>query len=88
MTEHKELIKRLQKCLEPSGRKRGICFIPTELLNEAISAPSSGVREGMLRAAEICRKYASCVSRGEFAGEALADEITRAADHVNAAGQS
>lgn len=49
------------------------------------TAPASGVKEGMLRAAEICKEWEAKLSQGAgYAIRTAREEITRAADQVNA----
>ena len=52
------------------------------------TAPTSGVRAGMLRAAEICKELEGKLSQGAgYAIRTAREAITHAADQVNAEGQ-
>lgn len=58
-------------------------------ISSLYTAPLSGVRAGMLRAAEICKEWEGKLSQGAgYAIRTAREAITSAADQVNAEGQN
>lgn len=60
-----------------------------EHMTKLYTAPASGVKEGMMRAAEICKEWEAKLSQGAgYAIRTAREAITRAADQVNAEGRN